>query len=51
MPFEKSENWKWNNWKISWSLSQKSMTDNDINILLVHGFGASKKHYKLRIIN
>ena len=46
MPFEKSENWKWNNWKISWSLSQKSMTDNDINILLVHGFGASKKHWR-----
>ena len=46
MPFEKSENWKWNNWKISWSLSKKSTPKNDINILLVHGFGASKRHWR-----
>ena len=46
MPFNKSEIWKWRNWDISWSLSKKSTNDNDINILLVHGFGASKKHWR-----
>ena len=46
MPFKKSEIWKWRNWDISWSLSKKSTHDNDINILLVHGFGASKRHWR-----
>lgn len=46
MPFNKSEIWKWRNWDISWSLSKQSTNDNDINILLVHGFGASKKHWR-----
>jgi len=43
---KKSEIWEWKNWKISWSLSKKSTRDNNINILLVHGFGASKKHWR-----
>ena len=42
----KSQTWKWNNWDISWSLSKKSTYENKINILLVHGFGASKKHWR-----
>ena len=42
----KSEIWKWKNWEISWSLSKKSSGENKINILLVHGFGASKKHWR-----
>ena len=46
MPFKKSENWKWNNWDISWSVSKMSTCKNNINILLVHGFGASKKHWR-----
>ena len=46
MPFKKTENWKWKNWDISWSLSKQSTSDNDINILLVHGFGASKRHWR-----
>ena len=46
MSFKKSETWKWKNWEISWSLSKKSNRDNNINILLVHGFGASKKHWR-----
>ena len=46
MSFNKSETWKWNNWEISWSLSQTSTSKNNINILLVHGFGASKKHWR-----
>ena len=46
MPFNKSETWKWKNWEISWSLSKKSICENDINILLIHGFGASKKHWR-----
>ena len=46
MSFNKSETWKWKNWEISWSLSKKSICENDINILLIHGFGASKKHWR-----
>ena len=46
MSFKKSETWEWKNWEISWSLSKKSNRDNNINILLVHGFGASKKHWR-----
>ena len=46
MSFCKSETWKWKHWEISWSLSKKSNHENNINILLVHGFGASKKHWR-----
>ena len=46
MSFKKSETWKWKNWEISWSLSKQSTHENNINILLVHGFGASKKHWR-----
>ena len=46
MSFNKSETWQWKNWQISWSLSKKSTSDNNVNILLVHGFGASKKHWR-----
>tara|TARA_B100001248_G_scaffold234453_1_gene196578 strand:- start:556 stop:1467 length:912 start_codon:yes stop_codon:yes gene_type:complete len=41
----KSEIWKWKNFEIAWSLSKKSY-ENNINILLIHGFGASKKHWR-----
>jgi len=41
----KSEIWKWKNFEITWSLSKKSY-ENNINILLIHGFGASKKHWR-----
>ena len=46
MPFKKTEDWKWKKWDISWSLSKQSKNDNDINVLLVHGFGASKRHWR-----
>ncbi len=46
MSLNKSETWKWKNWEISWSLSKKTTYKNNINILLVHGFGASKKHWR-----
>ena len=46
MPFNKSETWKWKNWKISWSISKKSTLENNVNILLIHGFGASKQHWR-----
>ena len=45
MSLKKSENWKWNDCEISWSLS-KNPENNQINILLIHGFGASKKHWR-----
>ncbi len=46
MSLNKSETWKWKNWEISWSLSKKSTFEKNINILLVHGFGASKNHWR-----
>ena len=46
MSLNKSEIWKWKNWEISWSLSKKSDCEKNINILLIHGFGASKKHWR-----
>ena len=46
MSFKKSETWKWKDWEISWSLSKQSDSQNNINILLIHGFGASKKHWR-----
>ena len=46
MPSKTSETWKWKNWKISWSLSKLSINENYINILLIHGFGASKEHWR-----
>ena len=46
MSFNKSKTWKWRNWQISWSLSKKSNLENNSNILLVHGFGASKEHWR-----
>ena len=45
MPLKKSEIWKWKDWEISWS-SSKSSNENDLNILLIHGFGASKRHWR-----
>ena len=46
MPFNKSQTWQWKNWGISWSLSRQSNSKNNANILLIHGFGASKKHWR-----
>ncbi len=46
MSLNKSETWNWKNWEISWSLSKESTSEKNINILLVHGFGASKNHWR-----
>ena len=46
MLLKKSKYWKWKSWDISWSLSTKESNTNDINILFVHGFGASQKHWR-----
>ena len=46
MSLNKSETWKWKNWEISWSLSKESTSERNIKILLVHGFGASKNHWR-----
>ena len=45
MSFKKSKNWKWKNWDIAWS-SSKLSSNKDLNILLIHGFGASKRHWR-----
>ncbi len=46
MSLKQSKTWKWNNWEISWSVSKKATQDKNVNILLVHGFGASKNHWR-----
>ena len=46
MSLNKSETWKWKNWEISWSLSKESISEKNIKILLIHGFGASKNHWR-----
>ncbi len=46
MSTKNSKTWKWKNWDISWSLSKDSNSKNNINILLIHGFGASKRHWR-----
>jgi len=38
--------WKWKNWDISWSLSNNVLNNSEVNILLIHGFGASKNHWR-----
>ena len=38
--------WKWRNWDISWSLSNNLLKNAETNILLIHGFGASKNHWR-----
>ena len=38
--------WKWKEWDISWSISKNSSCTSNINILLIHGFGASKRHWR-----
>ena len=38
--------WKWKNWDISWSLSNNHLNNSKKNILLIHGFGASKNHWR-----
>ena len=46
MSFKKSENWKWKDWDISWSSTKQTSYNSDLNILLIHGFGASKRHWR-----
>ncbi len=46
MSFNKPKTWKWKDWEISWSLSKTPNSKNNTNILLIHGFGASKKHWR-----
>ncbi len=38
--------WKWRDWDISWSLSNNLDKYSETNILLIHGFGASKNHWR-----
>ena len=37
--------WNWQGWDISWSLNQPNKESNT-NVLLIHGFGASKEHWR-----
>jgi len=38
--------WRWKGWEISWSYSKNPINTSAKNILLIHGFGASKKHWR-----
>tara|TARA_Y100000589_G_scaffold260800_1_gene250792 strand:- start:412 stop:1323 length:912 start_codon:yes stop_codon:yes gene_type:complete len=38
--------WNWQGWDISWSLVKNPNQESNINILLIHGFGASKEHWR-----
>ena len=46
MHLNKSRSWEWKGWEISWSSSNLPLNKNNLNILLVHGFGASKQHWR-----
>lgn len=46
MVLGKYEIWNWDNWDISWYLPPQKEEEKKTNILLVHGFGASKKHWR-----
>ena len=37
--------WNWKNYQIAWQVEQKS-TDSGIAIVLIHGFGACKEHWR-----
>jgi len=38
--------WNWQGWDISWSLVNEPSNSSKINVLLIHGFGASKEHWR-----
>ena len=38
--------WSWREWQISWSLANIPKMNSHKNILLIHGFGASKNHWR-----
>jgi len=38
--------WNWKKWKISWSLANVNKKTPTKNVLLIHGFGASKGHWR-----
>jgi len=38
--------WNWQGWEISWSLVNEPINTSNINVLLIHGFGASKEHWR-----
>ena len=38
--------WNWKNWEISWSLANNPDKKSKKNLLLIHGFGASKNHWR-----
>ncbi|MBK17064.1 MAG: alpha/beta hydrolase [Prochlorococcus sp. SP3034] len=38
--------WNWKKWQVSWSLANIPEKNSDKNLLLIHGFGASKNHWR-----
>ena len=46
MTSETNNLWNWQGWDISWSLENHSNKASNINVVLIHGFGASKEHWR-----
>ena len=38
--------WNWKGWDISWSMTNSKAHQSKTNLLLIHGFGASKRHWR-----
>ena len=41
-----NKQWNWQGWDISWSVVNQPKQTSNINVLLIHGFGASKEHWR-----
>jgi len=46
MSYKVNNLWSWKDWEISWSLANVPDKNLNTNILLIHGFGASKNHWR-----
>ncbi len=38
--------WTWKNYKIAWQVEEENIDDSEIAIVLIHGFGACKDHWR-----
>jgi len=47
--YGKQRDWFWHGWRIRYSFYPANIPENDIPILLLHGFGASLKHWRHNI--
>ena len=43
--------WNWENYQISWQVEEEMASNSEIAIVLIHGFGACKDHWRFNQIN